>query len=153
MSNIGCVMESLECRLCLSTDPSGLTALPTVGDVRPVPALATPRATSARRLGLGHTSAQLSANRVVIATATVGQTALFVGGLHDEVKPSAAVDMYDAATGQWSHTTLPAFASGPSVGSPMASAAVGDKALFCDGATVAIYDGSTGRPLLLATSC
>ena len=56
------------------------------------------------------TTGSLSSVRSNVATAIVGNYALFAGGAMSST-PSNAVDVYNIATGQWSTTTLPYAAS------------------------------------------
>jgi hypothetical protein len=97
-------------------------------------------------------TATLSAGRTEPVVATVGAKALFAAGCKNGCasphswEPSDAVDVYDAATDQWSATTL----SAPR--SQLGVATVGSKVLFAGGvrssfgpvsAAVDIYDAAT----------
>ena len=102
----------------------------------------------------GHWStATLSSARQEISVATIGSTLIFAGGVTSSCfRPTAcgtsrAVDLYDAATNQWSAAAL----SSPRM--RMATVTVGDKAVFAGGrptyqggasAAVDIYDRATG---------
>jgi hypothetical protein len=95
--------------------------------------------------------ATLSSRRIRMAAVTVGDKAVFAGGLPTyQGGASAAVDIYDGPTGSWSTATL----SGPRY--PITAATVGSKALYTgvrafSGEDVRIrpdfdiYDAATGQ--------
>jgi hypothetical protein len=96
-------------------------------------------------------TANLSQSRLLMTTASVGEKAIFAGGLawtsaSGDGPASDAIDIYNARTGQWSTATL----SQPRVG--MVSAVVGGKAILAGGrnfatgasSAVDIYDSATG---------
>ena len=98
--------------------------------------------------GLIHTTARLSAARSDMAVATVGNYVLFAGGDLDSDTnsfPSSAVDVYNAATGQWSMASLSQSPDG------ITAAVVGHIAVFAGGDAfgpltnaVEIFDADTG---------
>lgn len=99
-------------------------------------------------------TAHLAQARAVATVATMGNLAIFAAGLvsHDTIAgsgaPTAAVDIYNAATGHWSTATL----SQPRI--EIASAVVGHRALFTGGDStgvgglsnvVDVYNSDTGQ--------
>ena len=73
------------------------------------------------------------------AAAVIGDKAFFLGGTHDPVGQQV-VEIYDAATGQWSISQLPGVASGLCVGG-----AIGSVAAFASyNGTTFVYDDSDG---------
>jgi hypothetical protein len=97
-------------------------------------------------------SAQLSQARWLMGAAVVGDRALLAGGatatfIGVPSGPSAAVDLYDATTGQWSTAALSAARWSP------AATSAGGRALFAGGTTSAstasaaadLYDPATNQ--------
>ncbi|MBV9173709.1 MAG: hypothetical protein JOZ81_26895 [Chloroflexi bacterium] len=74
-------------------------------------------------------TAQLSQARESVASASVGQLALFAGGAPSAETVSDAVDIYDDSTGQWSTARL------SQARSRVAAATVGNQVLFVGGGT------------------
>jgi hypothetical protein len=89
----------------------------------------------------------LSQGRSDLTATTAGNLAFFAGGYNSDIGFSATVDIYNAATGQWSSAQL----SKPRT--VLASTAVGNVALFAGGegadyqssSTVDIYNATTGQ--------
>src|SRR5437763_1915378 len=76
---------------------------------------------------VAHTTAVLSAPRWGLAATTLGSSILFAGGVGPGLIATQIVDIYDAATGQWSTTTFPARFGA------RGAASVRGKALFAGG--------------------
>jgi len=88
------------------------------------------------------TTAVLSEPRAHMASVTVGELALFGGGIgywDSHIAERNAVDIYDATGRTWTATTLPTAA-----GTNITALAAGGLALFADGDTVDVYDPATG---------
>jgi hypothetical protein len=89
---------------------------------------------------VSHTVASLSQARSGIGATSVGTKAIFAGGeIGPYGIPVGTIDLYDAATGQWSATTL------PTVRGTVSAVTAGSKAVFAAGNSVDVYDDSTSQ--------
>jgi hypothetical protein len=99
-----------------------------------------PRVQLSGAADLTHSTANLSESRELAGATAVGDKVLFAGGATTSgLTDSAAVDIFDASTGQWSTARL----SHPSLGVPAASA--DGKAVFWTGKVLDVYDARTSR--------
>ena len=85
-----------------------------------------------RRTSTRSTGPALSVARYSLAAAAASGYAVFAGGAVTSSSPSAAVDIYNAATGGWSKANLAVARS------QLAAASVGDAVLFIGGLTVGV---------------
>ena len=82
------------------------------------------------RTGTRSTGRALSVPRSSLAAAAAGSFAIFAGGSSSSSPRTAAVDIYNAATGGWTQANLAAARA------QLAAASVGDAALFIGGVGV-----------------